>query len=175
MAKQFILIKNMKYRVKKHNGGMTLIELMTAVVIIGILVGIGVSNYVVSSKKRALEASLMTNIRTLQIMLETYKVDWQVYPVNLSELSLESTNKKYNKSVTNPYTQQSGPIGSSNIWAIDFKEPIDPDFISNRTLYKGRVGYLYDNTNKKYNLFGYDDKSDLLIRNNQIYTITNGG
>lgn len=164
----------MKYIAKKHNSGMTMIELMTTVVIIGILVGIGVSNYVVSAKRRALEASLVTNIRTLQIMLETYKVDWQVYPLNLSELASEATNKKYNKSVTNPYTQQSAMVGSSNIWAIDFKDPSDSDFAANKSLYKGRAAYKFISTTKYY-LLGYDDNSDLLIRNNQAYTVTSGG
>lgn len=170
----------MRHKHKKLNNGMTVIELMTAVVIIGILVAIGVANYFTSSKKRALEASLISNMRTLQIMLETYKVDWQVYPKNITELSLEATNKNYNKSVTNPYTSQTGTVGSSNIWAIDAIDPTDSNFPSLKDNYKGRVGYTLakDNLGQfntgKYYLMGYDGNSELVIRNNKTYLVTNG-
>lgn len=164
---------------------MTLLEAMTVVVIIGILVAIGVTNYFVTSKKRALEASLMTNMRTLQIMLETYKVDWQSYPHDILELATESNNKKYNKSVTNPYTQKSGPVGTG-IWAMDFIDPTDSGFSSQIDNCRGRVGYQPTNPNDpntppdlshppKYYLFGYDNDGNLIVRNNVAYSVTNGG
>lgn len=170
----------MQYKRKKLNNGMTFIEVMTAVVIIGILVAIGVANYLTSAKKRALEASLISNMRTLQIMLETYKVDWQAYPVNIAGLATEATNKNYNKSVTNPYTSKSGTVGSSNIWAIDALDPTDSSFPSVKSNYAGRVGYTLakDNLGQfntgKYYLMGYDGNSELIIRNDKVYLVTNG-
>lgn len=170
-------------RLKYANSGMTLIEAMSVFVVIAVLVSIGVANYLQTSKKRALEASLQTNMRTLQIMLETYKIDWSSYPKNLIELSSEASAKKYNKSIPNPYTGKSGPINSENIWAIYFVLPDDPSFESQKSLYTGRVGYLPDlplppnTTDKisKYFLFGYDDKSELIEKNGVPYTVTSGG
>lgn len=180
----------MSYKIRKlkySNSGMTLIEAMTVIVIISVLVSIGVANYLQSSKKRALEASLQTNMRTLQIMLETYKVDWSSYPEHLSQLADEATNKKYNKSIANPYTGKTGPINSENIWAIDYFDPTNSSFDSQKTLYRGKVGFQplrpsddpslnsTDNTVTKYYLLGYDDKSELIEKNGKPYIVTSGG
>lgn len=158
-----------------------MIELMSVVVIIGILVSIGVSNYFVSAKKRALEASLQTNMRTLQIMLETYKVDWSEYPDSLSELANEADRKKYNKVVTNPYTSKAEKLDTTYVWAINFLSPTDSSFNANKELYIGRAGYQAihqdDDVNKpviKYYLMGYDNKSELILRNNSPYLVTSG-
>ncbi len=178
MVKYFILTKSMNYKAKKlkTNSGMTMIELMSVIVIIGILVSIGIANYFVSTKQRALEASLQTNMRTLQVMLETYKVDWSQYPDNLSKLAQEATNKNYNKSIANPYTGKSGIIDSNNIWSIDYLDPTDSAFPANKNKYIGRVGYQAIGTIpiQKYYLLGYDDKSELILRNNSPYLVTSG-
>lgn len=155
-------------------------EVMVAVVIIGVLVAIGITNFVISSKKRALEASLTTNMRTLQVMLETYRVDWQAYPQNLSELGQAATAKNYNKSVSNPYTRKTGLIGSSsNGWATECYDlqnpPADPAV---KQSYQGKVCYVPVGPPFppiKYYLMGYDDTSMPIQRNNKIYLITNGG
>lgn len=160
---------------QKRHKGFSAVEVMTAIVIIGIIVAIGVANYLKSSRDRAFEASLMSNMRTLQIMLETYKVDYQVYPENLYELGSDASNKKYNKSATNPYTKQSGLVGSTNAWCIDFKNPVDSDFFSMKDLYIGKVGYFYSTSDKKYTLFGYNGDGQLLERKGGPYTVTSGG
>jgi len=154
---------------KKNNvSGFTLIEAMTVVLIIGILTAVIGTNFIQSSKKRAMEAELLNNMRNLQIMLETYRVDWEIYPENIGQLSIESSQKNYNKKCTNPYTRQNGPVGAS-IWAIDFKKlPAEPVL-----LYKGRVGYQRVSTTKYY-LYGYDDDAVFLRRRGTVYTITNG-
>lgn len=167
----------MSYKIRKlkyANSGMTLIEAMSVFVIISVLVSIGVANYLQSSKKRALEASLQTNMRTLQIMLETYKVDWSGYPEHLSQLASEADSKKYNKSIANPYTGKSGPVNSENIWAIDYLDPTNSSFDSQKSLYRGKVGFQSVSTSKYY-LLGYDDKSELIEKNGKAYTVTSGG
>lgn len=164
-------MKNIFYRQKKLKKGLTAIELMVALVIIGVLVSIFVSNFVMSSKKRAMEATLVSNVRTLQIMLETYRIDWQFYPENLSELGVVATQKNYNKSASNPYTKQSGPVGSTNIWAIDFVDPTSPGFNADFT--RGRVAYQKVSTTKYY-LLAYDASGMPLQRKGTTYIVTNG-
>lgn len=151
------------------NSGMTVLELLSVLVIIGVLVAIGTTNFLISSKRRTQEAELMTNMRTLQIMLETYRVDWEQYPENITTLAFESSNKNYNKKVTNPFTKMIGPVGASGIWAIDFVPlpALPPE------LYFGRVGYQRVNPHKYY-LYGYNGDAVFLKRSGVIYTVTNG-
>lgn len=161
------------YKVKKKSKGMTALELMTVVVIIGVLVSLVGVNFIKTSTKRANEASLQSNMRTLQIMLETYKVDWQAYPVDLNALSIESDQKKYNKTIANPFTKLKGPIDINNIWAVDFIDPTSGAFLANPKLYEGKVGYQYINS-LKYYLIGYGDGGFPIEKNGAAYLVTNG-
>jgi len=152
----------------KKKKGFTVLEFMAVFVIISILATLIMANFI-NSKKRATESSIITNMRTLQIMLETYRVDWESYPEELSTLGIEATDKKYNKSVTNPITNQKGLIDPSNTWAIDFQVPNG----TNADALKGKVGYQYVERTKYY-LFSYDDKGFFIERKKQPYTVTNG-
>jgi type II secretion system protein G len=175
----FTWMRNIHWKQKKLKNGFTLMEVMVVVVIIGVLVAIALSNFIASSKKRALEASLTSNMRTLQVMLETYRVDWQAYPQNVSELGAAATAKNYNKSIVNPYTKRSGPVGSSSAWATDCYDlqnpPADPAV---KQTYAGTVCYVAVGPPfppLKFYLMGYDDTSTPIERNNKIYLVTNGG
>jgi hypothetical protein len=117
-------------------------------------------------------------MRTLQVMLETYRVDWQAYPANLSELGLAASAKNYNKSVTNPYTKKSGLVGSSNAWATECYDldnpPADQAVKQN---YAGTACYVPVGTfpPTKYYLMGYGENALPIQLNNKIYLVTNGG
>lgn len=161
------------YKLKKHSNGMTAMELMTVVVILGVLVTVVGLNFIKTSKKRSLEASVQTNMRTLQIMLENYKVDWQVYPPDLNTLSIEADQKKYNKVISNPFTNVKAPLDSTNIWAVDFVDPTSPSFISNHKLYEGKVGYQFINLSKYY-LVGYGEDGFPIEKSGKTYLVTNG-
>lgn len=163
-------LKVLKLSSKKQSG-MTVIELMMVIVVMGIIIAIAATNFVAPARKRALEGSVKANVRTLQIMLETYRVDNETYPYSLSELEIESNKKKYNKSASNPYTKQTGPV---NVWAIDFLDPSDSSFASQKKLYEGKVAYQLVNTTKYY-IMGYGQDGMLINTDNKIYVITNGG
>jgi type II secretion system protein G len=63
--------------------GFTLIELMTVVAIIGILASI-VTVSLVSSRAKGRDAKRVSDIKTIQLALETYYNDNGYYPVNLT-------------------------------------------------------------------------------------------
>lgn len=150
---------------RKHwrNQGLTILEILTVVAIISILVMIGVPNFI-HSKDSAQEASMQTNARTLRVMLETYKTDYNIYPEDLRTLGYEATAKKYNREVANPFTGTSGPVESGK-WAIDYVGTTGP---------AGMVAYQPISSNSKYYIFAYARDGQFLKKNGQPFTMSNG-
>lgn len=148
---------------KLLNRGMTIFEILTVVAIISILVAIAVPNFI-HSKDHANEASMETNAHTLRVMLETYKVDQNVYPEDLRTLGREATLKKYNKEVANPFTGISGPVEDGK-WAIDYVGTTGP---------MGMVSYQPLAGNSKYYIFAYARDGQFLKRKGQPFTMSNG-
>ena len=99
---------------KKENNGFTLIELMTVVVILGILVAIAVPNYL-AAQERAKVANVKVNMKTMQLVIETYGTDYRgAYPVNITDLRTEGIAKSYWREFKNPLT---GLMGMNNAYA----------------------------------------------------------
>jgi len=82
--------------------GFTLIELLIVIVIIGILISIALPNFQAAQYRTKL-ASVKGNMHTVQIMAETYAVDWAgVYGESLAILNGEAVSKNYSKIFLNP-------------------------------------------------------------------------
>jgi prepilin-type N-terminal cleavage/methylation domain-containing protein len=62
--------------------GFTLVELMIVVVVIGVLAAIAIPNYI-SVQRRAREATVKSNMHTLQVSMEDYAVQNEsLYPID---------------------------------------------------------------------------------------------
>jgi|CXWL01.1.fsa_nt_gi general secretion pathway protein G len=72
-------------RLVKNVGGFTLLELMTAVTIIGILATLAVPNYELSVKK-AREGALKQTLFVLRDVIDKYRADKGKYPQVLADL-----------------------------------------------------------------------------------------
>ena len=78
--------------------GLTLIELMIVVVIIGILSSIAIPNYF-SSREKAKIAAAVAEIKILEKMIQTYHIDHEKYPDTIEDLGMKTPEDPWG----NPY------------------------------------------------------------------------
>ena len=64
---------------EEREGGFTLIELLVVIIIIGILAAIAIPVFL-NQRKKAVDASEKSDLRTLANQMETYFTDFQIYP-----------------------------------------------------------------------------------------------
>ena len=64
---------------EENEGGFTLIELLVVIIIIGILAAIAIPVFL-NQRKKAVDASIKSDLRTAATALETYFTDFQAYP-----------------------------------------------------------------------------------------------
>jgi general secretion pathway protein G len=84
----------MKTRIHRTHArrGFTLLEMMLVVMIMGVLVGVAAWN-IMSQGDKARRAATFQTMKTLQGMLDTYNLDYGVYPPTLDPLVPKYTAK----------------------------------------------------------------------------------
>ncbi len=80
----------MRKLTKKNQGGFTLIELLIVVAIIGIIAAIAIPN-LLNAIDRGKQKRTMADIRSVGTAVESYAVDLNFYPRNLTYGSVSST------------------------------------------------------------------------------------
>ena len=78
----------MKIRRSKSGGGFTLIEILVVIAIIGILVGIVLVAFG-GARASARDAVRMSDLRTLEKMLEMYKIEEERYPFSTADFQIQ--------------------------------------------------------------------------------------
>jgi prepilin-type N-terminal cleavage/methylation domain-containing protein len=73
------MIARIQKSIKENDEGFTLIELLVVIIIIGILAAIAIPVFL-NQRKKAVDTSIKSDLRTVANELETYYVDQQAYP-----------------------------------------------------------------------------------------------
>jgi|GEM_PF-228120 len=149
-----------KYK-KTTSKGFTLIELMIVVVIIGVLAAISIPNYL-SMRDRALEASLKSNMHTLQLVVEDYNTrtggfypgDLTVRISDITGISSINTDKSITEGATKPpfppntlicpYMSYANPFNRNNdaVIYLDNNMPSGPSGVVFYTAFDASNGIL---------------------------------
>jgi hypothetical protein len=121
-----------------------------------------------TGSEKAKVSSVKANMHTLQVLVETYGVDWGgTYPIDLDTLFQQAQKYEYWKDVRNPFTDQKG-IGLRGA-LMAYKDYVpSPDF-AGMVLYKPAEG---KNPNG-YWIYGVDQKGELIKDNEQVFVLSN--
>jgi type IV pilus assembly protein PilA len=79
VLKGLTVIARIQKSIKENEEGFTLIELLVVIIIIGILAAIAIPVFL-NQRKKAVDASIKSDLRTVANEMETYYVDNQAYP-----------------------------------------------------------------------------------------------
>jgi prepilin-type N-terminal cleavage/methylation domain-containing protein len=75
----------------ENDKGFTLIELLVVIIIIGILAAIAIPIFL-SQRKKAVDASMKSDLRTIATQMETAFTDTQAYPLSTAVTYVPATN-----------------------------------------------------------------------------------
>src|SRR3954451_6017545 len=98
------MIARVQKSMKEKDKGFTLIELLVVIIIIGILSAIAIPVFL-NQRKKAVDASIKSDLRTVAEEIETYYTDAQAYPS--ATLTITSTGGATN-TFTIPPAQAGG-------------------------------------------------------------------
>ena len=102
------MIARMQKSIQEKDKGFTLIELLVVIIIIGILSAIAIPVFL-NQRKKAVDASIKSDLRTVAEEIETYYTDAQGYPA----ASITSTATAATPS-PNTFTIPAFPVGGTD-------------------------------------------------------------
>lgn len=123
----------------KRRSGFTLFELLIVMAIIGLLLAFLVPN-LLGAKDRAKETAVKSVMHSVQLAVEAYEMENEVYPIETS-VTLAS--------FCNNYLMPGGYLASIPKNPFTGAEYKDSDAA-------GKITYSYDNTTGKYSIKGYN-------------------
>ena len=77
------MLSRIRKAMDENEEGFTLIELLVVIIIIGILAAIAIPVFL-NQRKKAVDSSMKSDLRTIANEMETYFTDAQIYPADVS-------------------------------------------------------------------------------------------
>lgn len=145
-----------------QENGFTLVELMVAVVILGILFAIGTVQ-LSSATTRARDAATKTNMHAFQTVVEIYAVNYNgQYPMSVEQLTAESSlrDERALHQMRNAYGYGAGLHKSYTDESAGQKVP-------------GVVSLQLDGPHVGYTLYGYDKDRNKIGSKGVVYMLSN--
>jgi prepilin-type N-terminal cleavage/methylation domain-containing protein len=107
------MIARIRKSMDEKDQGFTLIELLVVIIIIGILAAIAIPVFL-NQRKKAVDASIKSDLRTVANELETYYTDSQAYPATVTA-STGGTPNQITITTGQPVTLSTGNVISYKI------------------------------------------------------------
>lgn len=139
---------------RRDDSGFTLLELMVALVVVGIVAAMATVNYV-AAQKRAREAAVKTNMHTFQLAAEDFGLRWPAYSSTAD--SVAALLPMGGASFCNPYTKSAG---SGRAW---LDQPAWQNPMTSASTRPGTVTYG-DSAGQRYQIVGRGTTADLPLR-----------
>jgi type IV pilus assembly protein PilA len=131
---------------EERDGGFTLIELLVVIIIIGILAAIAIPVFL-NQRKKAVDASLRSDLRTVAHEMETYYVDFQSYPAAVAASSGAMTGNTITvgsnvNNMTGGNTITVTPLDSGNAYCLMGYNPQGSTTVTQQFVWVNKSGGL---------------------------------
>lgn len=139
---------------RRDDSGFTLLELIVAVVVLGIVAAMATVNYV-AAQKRAREAAVKANMHSFQLAAEDFGLRWPAYSTTAD--SVAALLPMGGNTLSNPYTTTTG---RGQAW---LDQPAWQNPMTSASTQPGVVTYG-DSAGMRYQIVGRGSTGDLPLR-----------
>jgi prepilin-type N-terminal cleavage/methylation domain-containing protein len=168
----------MNKKLNKNRKGFSLVELMTVIVIIGILVSIALPNFL-AAQDRARYASVKNSMHIVQVAAETYSFSFgATFPGKVDQLINHAKTSGLNyywKDLLNPFTKSIDPVNDiSSINTINDATAGNVYYAGSQSTIGGYTAGLFPPIDRgTYIIYAVDRNRTFLTQHGKVFYLNN--